>query len=889
MARDHELPSLWDSIATIAEPRLLARGDFGLEALRWLREPFGGEPTDLTNALEDALVALDLGGHDAEANTAPRTRPSRTVAVGLPRRLVLVGDLHGRFETLRPLLEELGLIDAEGRWCAAPGTTLVQVGDLIDVDFSRQPPGGPGRDVALRHLVETTLATCSLPEDRRDVLLASMDAELVGAVLSWHTITHMMRLEQEAAEAGSQVIVLQGNHEVDLLAGRRQWFPGQKALLAELLGAGDARWKWLAERPLIAVAGPVLAMHGGPTADLSRELDRLELTGAAALGPWLDERAPADWSDPFYREGGSLVSPNRRHDDFVTEDTLVTAWLLAARCDFLAVGHSPFLASDAHTWLRLDDEEIRARAARVERLGPFGNILKLDTDLKRGATAEVVLLDLEAGHLEAVGRDGRRSLLDAGEQLGTTRGRLDALAGARVVVAAVDRLRPVSLIDLEAPGLDGDEVSAVLRANRTLDDEGVRAAVATVLRAQPTSLTHLRDWLEGAQRGDPGMIERVAEHGRRLRAAIDRLVGGAPGGETPRIFLAPDACVVDGAVYRPSALVVADLLAARSSPPTEVMTGELVRRRQVAALKLTHYGPTGSLTGERVRLLLGKDLESWIEQGRRALRAEPAASAVEVTDGGGPAGVTVEHRDHPDVGPSPRVPATAWRALIEANGPAGGWPELADADPVGLRLGDSPFEAGVCELRGPWARLRVVVSADGWLHLADTAFTKPRVSPWSIHVDPDGSVGEPQRTQTHLWTRLREANHGGPVVLYSYQKTQVAALLRRGELEALGAGLEVRGKVAPWQTSPFLFTSPTEAVARSYAPLNPVSLAFEIPTDAFEDLIERGLLRLGVMTSDTGDGAPPNNRFTGCPSASIEAIALDHPGVSALLPYARWS
>ncbi len=94
--------------------------------------------------------------------------------VGAPQessRVVVIGDVHGAYDSLLRVLERASIADASGHWVGGTAT-LVQVGDLIDRG----------------------------PDDRRVLEL-------------------IMRLEEEADRAGGRVISLLGNHEVMNLHG----------------------------------------------------------------------------------------------------------------------------------------------------------------------------------------------------------------------------------------------------------------------------------------------------------------------------------------------------------------------------------------------------------------------------------------------------------------------------------------------------------------------------------------------------------------------------------------------------------------------------------------------------------------------------------------------
>lgn len=93
------------------------------------------------------------------------------VATAESRRIVAVGDVHGAFAAFHSILHEAELVDEEGHWSGGRAT-LVQTGDLVD----------RGAD-SLR-------------------------------VVEW-----LMNLQEEAAAAGGEVIVLLGNHETMNLMG----------------------------------------------------------------------------------------------------------------------------------------------------------------------------------------------------------------------------------------------------------------------------------------------------------------------------------------------------------------------------------------------------------------------------------------------------------------------------------------------------------------------------------------------------------------------------------------------------------------------------------------------------------------------------------------------
>ena len=90
--------------------------------------------------------------------------------------LCAIGDLHGDFGHALQALQMCGAVDEHGRWAAPPGTTIVQVGDVVD---------------------------------RGNASLALLQ--------------ELWKLRDAASAAGSEFVTLMGNHE--LLNMRAHWTP----------------------------------------------------------------------------------------------------------------------------------------------------------------------------------------------------------------------------------------------------------------------------------------------------------------------------------------------------------------------------------------------------------------------------------------------------------------------------------------------------------------------------------------------------------------------------------------------------------------------------------------------------------------------------------------
>ena len=172
------------------------------------------------------LLAIWLAGA-----AAPAAEPGRIEDV---ERVVAVGDIHGAYDDLTRLLENVGLIDADGRWVGG-ATHLVSIGDLLD-------RGDYGRQV--------------------------MDL--------------LMRLQQEAEAAGGAVHILLGNHEVMNLVGdlryvsegdyaqfgdeARDGFPPGFFERRAALAPDGHYGRWLFSLPFALVINDTLFVHGGLSA-----------------------------------------------------------------------------------------------------------------------------------------------------------------------------------------------------------------------------------------------------------------------------------------------------------------------------------------------------------------------------------------------------------------------------------------------------------------------------------------------------------------------------------------------------------------------------------------------------------------------------------------------
>lgn len=166
----------------------------------------------------------DSGDRHETRVRLPLDPPRPVVRLDAVDSLYVVGDVHGEFDRLFRILRAAGLVDREERWTGGRAH-LVLLGDIFD--------RGPDVTKAL-----------------------------------WF----LYGLQDEAREAGGDVHVVLGNHEIMILTGDLRYVAPKERHLAELRSTSytdlfDPRRTvlggWLASRPAVMRIGPVLLAHGG--------------------------------------------------------------------------------------------------------------------------------------------------------------------------------------------------------------------------------------------------------------------------------------------------------------------------------------------------------------------------------------------------------------------------------------------------------------------------------------------------------------------------------------------------------------------------------------------------------------------------------------------------
>jgi hypothetical protein len=186
------------------------------------------------------------------------------------QRIVAVGDLHGDFDAWREIALKARIINPRNRW-AGGSTILVQAGDIAD--------RGP------------------------DTL---------------KIITHLMKLQREAARAGGRVVVLVGNHEAMNMTGDLRYVtPGEYAAFANANSARLRDSTYEANKATILAAfraqSPAMTDDAIRAAWLAQNpLGKLEHQAAwsarGPLGKWtIANPAVARIGDSIFVHGGISV------------------------------------------------------------------------------------------------------------------------------------------------------------------------------------------------------------------------------------------------------------------------------------------------------------------------------------------------------------------------------------------------------------------------------------------------------------------------------------------------------------------------------------------------------------------------------------------------------
>ena len=395
-----------------------------------------------------ALLAL-LAAGGAAAPTEVRSGPGRVVAIG---------DVHGAGGRLRTILRQAGLVDDALDWSGGTAT-LVQTGDVTDrgpqvrevmdllmrLEAGAREAGGDVRVLLGNHEM------MNLMGDLRDVTpeifaaFASDDAERRREDAWRRYAAHAARQRGDRAGPGPAEPL-----------SRDQWMrahpPGFVEYM-EAMGPGGRYGRWLRDKPIATVVGDTLFLHGGLAPGL--EAASVEVLNDTAR----DEIERFDRYRRHLVDAGLILPFSTFQEMFAAVALELQAWTERLFRDPLAPRRGPRPVTrreKAHldvltdlqtidTWSITDPEGplwYRGFALRPER----GADAFIDGVLARFDVARVVV-----GHSVTTSRrivdrfDGRVFLIDTGMLENTYRGRASALEllDGRVTAIYLDERIPL--------------------------------------------------------------------------------------------------------------------------------------------------------------------------------------------------------------------------------------------------------------------------------------------------------------------------------------------------------------------------------------------------------------------------------------------------------------
>lgn len=433
---------------------------------------------------------------------AASAQDARTEWSGVDR-VIAFADVHGAYAELVALLRESGVMDGEDRWTAGKAQ-VVSLGDLLD-------RGADSRKV--------------------------MDL--------------LMRLQQQAAQAGGGLQVVLGNHEaLNLLGDLRYVDPAEMAAYTDLEPAGareaartawthsctapcgsfdtqfppgwfghraafapEGRYgRWLLSLPVAIRVNDALFLHGGAGPALQGlSLAALNLRYRTALVEYLGLAEQLSKAGLVRAEDPFQDRPRLAAERFAAAGDKAGAGQQDLLRRFAAAAENPLLSEEGPNWYR--GEAMCNEVSESDVLQPL---------LRQFGVARLVIGHTPTRNLRVVTRfDGKVVKLDTGMNRAVYRGRGSAL----FLTAAADQVRYVGEAATVAPEAEG-----LFVAPNQLDDAAVQAAMRdgeiTVTGAigpdeMGVTVTH------GSRRIPAVFQVRASEAVRREIAAfrLDRLLG----------------------------------------------------------------------------------------------------------------------------------------------------------------------------------------------------------------------------------------------------------------------------------------------------------------------------------------------------------------------------
>ena len=648
---------------------------------------------------------------------------------------------------------------------------------------------------------------------------------------------------------------------------------------------------WLLDRPVMAAGQGILAVHGGPCERLVIAMQTLGWRRLSDLEAAFQEAREAGFDHPLTEEGASVLAPGRTQDDMFTRPVLRHRLLRLAGARHLAVGHSPFLHFPRGRWVDIEDPGVRRLLETPAFLGPHGEVLKLDTDMKRGGPAWLVSAGIGTGRWHALREDGYRITLDP---QATTRHPAGRAAGTAKPVGHHPRHEeawPLEGVDAETLQQVYGELEALAAGGAPHVADRVRARLPFLLHAGIADLApivHGLRWrgsrLEEWAAWFDTWADRVAD---RYRAWPAELEARCHSGVGDLVFLKPPrACRVDGywvqmlpSVAREAAQRLDE--GAAGAMPRSVVTVSYLRRKGEPCLRIHRFvrggrevmattvpAPAFDLPQAHVAAIVAQVRERSVARGRPLVPA--GGQVLEVTSAPRPTpGKWVPGA--PVVDPAVRRCLRAWvRAAAPASATVNG-AGLVVVDAFGrvvpgrylVDLGDA----------GP---VPVVEVPGGFWLPVNTSFRDPaRRYPVVV-----SQTNGPRVLDVDHATWLAHRLSGDRVTLYSAVSPQVAALIQRGDVEAMG----LNGAGRPlWQRGRYLFLSPWKRIG-DYFYNKPITVSFQLPARHLLGAVEAGLMTANLFVADHGEVLDPDARF-GAPDIGLELVAVGTDGIAWLLDY----
>ncbi|HJP96539.1 MAG TPA: hypothetical protein VJ843_04160 [Candidatus Saccharimonadales bacterium] len=370
------------------------------------------------------------------------TRQIVNIKTEATKRQFIISDIHGEYGLLCDAMSKLGLL-SDGIIKMPKGSSLVIAGDMLDC-YSGVPLDEAGR--ILHELVMDSSVQISEIEEALQVIvgqkefrlseesLSSIDMrvkkELINAYKSYKVLKLIWQsylFNNENSEYGN-VVALLGNHEVDLLNGRLFYCSLQKSFLLNMLGVGGAHelefkafkegkaplystgeiakyierphgyihltamLSWLANQPIGASMDNILIMHSGPTKTLMSRIDEGSIKNKYEADRYLSGlRDTALTADDIYFLP-SIFDFRTEVDTLVSGTRTLRPFLSMYGCEFLAIGHSPYLNFQV-MGMPTDKETLKSYPKILHAVGMINDtVVKVDSGLKEDPVSVSLLV-----------------------------------------------------------------------------------------------------------------------------------------------------------------------------------------------------------------------------------------------------------------------------------------------------------------------------------------------------------------------------------------------------------------------------------------------------------------------------------------------------------------